>query len=229
MTAVLYLLLAAVAVFAGVLSFDALHTLALACGYAPALAWMLPLVVDAGAAAGTLAWLARTGRARTFGRTLALVLLVGSVTGNALSHGLAAHEVAPAWWLASLVSAVSPTVLAAVVHLAVLAGRAPARQRASDGSGEARDDRAEELGDGEEPSAAYPGVLVDDRGLSRLWETAPPAVLPPAAAPAGKPGDDRAAELIAAGAGRRRLARELGVTEHEARQLLAEHRPGVTS
>ena len=36
---------------------------------------------------------------------------------------------------------------------------------------------------------------------------------------------DRAAALIAAGAGRRRLSRELGVTEHEARRLLAQARP----
>ena len=33
----------------------------------------------------------------------------------------------------------------------------------------------------------------------------------------------RAAELIAAGAGRRRLVRELGVTEWEARQLIRQH------
>ena len=45
------------------------------------------------------------------------------------------------------------------------------------------------------------------------WRDAPPID------PAG-----RAAELIAAGAGRRRLSRELGVTEYEARQLLARTR-----
>jgi hypothetical protein len=33
------------------------------------------------------------------------------------------------------------------------------------------------------------------------------------------------AALIADGAGRRRLSRELGVTEHEARRLLAQARP----
>lgn len=35
---------------------------------------------------------------------------------------------------------------------------------------------------------------------------------------------DRAAELIAAGAGRRRLARELAIPEHQARALIATHR-----
>jgi hypothetical protein len=60
---------------------------------------------------------------------------------------------------------------------------------------------------------------VDDRGLSHLWATAPPAPPPDP----GEAGEDPAAELTAAGAGRRRLARELGVTEHEAQALLAEH------
>ena len=36
--------------------------------------------------------------------------------------------------------------------------------------------------------------------------------------------EDRAAQLIAAGAGRRRLAAELGIPEHRARALLASHR-----
>lgn len=40
-------------------------------------------------------------------------------------------------------------------------------------------------------------------------------------------GEDRAGELIAAGAGRRRIARELGVTEYEARALLTRSRNGA--
>jgi hypothetical protein len=42
--------------------------------------------------------------------------------------------------------------------------------------------------------------------------------------PAVPPWEDRAAQLIAAGAGRRRLAAELGIPEHRARALLASHR-----
>jgi hypothetical protein len=38
-------------------------------------------------------------------------------------------------------------------------------------------------------------------------------------------GEERARELIAAGAGRRRLARELEITEYEARQLIDSTRP----
>jgi hypothetical protein len=47
----------------------------------------------------------------------------------------------------------------------------------------------------------------------------------PIDSPAGvPPREDRVAQLIAAGAGRRRLAAELGIPEHRARALLASHR-----
>jgi hypothetical protein len=38
------------------------------------------------------------------------------------------------------------------------------------------------------------------------------------------PPEDRATQLITAGAGRRKLAAELGIPEHRARALLAPHR-----
>ncbi|MBW0114045.1 DUF2637 domain-containing protein [Pseudonocardia abyssalis] len=170
--AMLYGLLAVVAGAAAVLSFAALRDLALVCGFSPQLAWLLPVVVDAGAAAGSLVWLGgRTGRsARTFARSLALALLTLSVAANALGHGLAAFALAPAWWVVVIVSAVAPAVLGAVVHLAVLVGR------------------------------------VDDMDVPEPNDSARPA--------------ERVGDLIAAGAGRRRLARELGISEYEARQLL---------
>lgn len=96
-------------------------------------------------------------------------------------------------------SAVAPAVLGAVVHLAVLVGRATPLLDSDD-----------------EPipydltADAYNAGELDEHGTSRAWETAP---------------TDRAAELIAAGAGRRRLSRELDITEYEARQLLARSRP----
>lgn len=176
--AVLYGLLLVVATAAAVLSFAALRDLALLCGFAPSLAWLLPVVVDAGAAAGSLVWLggAVTAGARRFARSLALTLLGLSVAANALGHGLAAYRQEPAWWVVVVVSAVAPAVLGAVVHLAVLVGRlAPP--------------------EGGEPE---PEVEIDD---------------------------DRAAELIAAGAGRRRISRELGVSEYEARRLIDRARP----
>ncbi|WP_300006957.1 DUF2637 domain-containing protein [Pseudonocardia sp.] len=168
--AVLYGLLLVVATAAAVLSFAALRDLALLCGFSPELAWLLPVVVDAGAAAGSLVWLGGTvsTSARRFARALALALLGLSVAANALGHGLAAFRQGPAWWVVVIVSAVAPAVLGAVVHLAVLVGRP--------------------VPDGR---PAEPDV-----------------------------DDDRAAELIAEGAGRRRIARELGVSEYEARRLI---------
>lgn len=124
-----YLALAVVAAAAVVLSFTTLRDLALACGYSDGTAWLLPVVIDAGAAAGAIAWLHGAGPARRFGRVLALVLLAASVGGNALGHGLAAHQsvavaqARPGWLVVVGVSAVAPAVLGAVVHLAMVAGR----------------------------------------------------------------------------------------------------------
>jgi hypothetical protein len=179
-------LLAVVAGAAAVLSFDGLRSLAAVCGFG-GLSPLLPLVIDCGAAAGTLAWLSRTGRARTFGRVLALVLLTSSVAGNGVSHGLEAYGVKPAWWVVVIVGAVAPAVLGAVVHLAVLVGR---------------------------PAPMVELLDEDDEPID-WWSDAPPA------------GEDRAAELIAAGAGRRKLARELHISEHAARELLTASRNGV--
>jgi hypothetical protein len=195
---VLYVLLLVVAAAAAVLSFAALRDLALVCGFAPWLAWLLPVVVDAGAAAGSLVWLGGWSAppARRFARALALALLGLSVAANALGHGLAAFAIAPAWWVVVVVSAIAPAVLGAVVHLAVLVGRPHEAVLPSEA-----DDTDLDL---------------DDSGLSRLWEHAPPAESPPG---------DRAAALIAEGVGRRRLSRELDISEYEARQLLARRRP----
>ncbi|MDN5851364.1 MAG: DUF2637 domain-containing protein, partial [Actinomycetia bacterium] len=121
----LYALLGIVATAAAVLSFAALRDLALVCGFAPQLAWLLPVVVDAGAAAGSLVWLGGqvTAPARTFARALALTLLTLSVAANALGHGLEAFAIAPPWWVVVAVSATAPAVLGAVVPLAVRVGR----------------------------------------------------------------------------------------------------------
>lgn len=200
----LYLLLGIVAAAAAVLSFSALRDLALVCGFAPTLAWLLPVVVDAGAGAGSLVWLGGVVAepARRFARALALALLGLSVAANALGHGLEAFHLAPAWWVVVIVSAIAPAVLGAVVHLAVLVGRTEA-----------------EVVEVDEPIGyaltrqAYDADELDEDGLSRRWDDAPVAVEP-----------DRIGALIAAGAGRRRLSRELGITEHEARRLLGRAR-----
>lgn len=201
---ILLLLLGIVAAAAAVLSFAALRDLALTCGFAASLGWLLPVVVDAGAAAGSLVWLG--GRvaepARRFARVLALALLGLSVAANALGHGLEAFRVPPAWWVVVIVSAIAPAVLGAVVHLAVLVGR-------TEPSVDEGDNGRQEPVDYELTVEAFGADALDEHGLSRLWDDAPPA------SEAG-----RAAALIAAGAGRRRLSRELDITEYEARQLL---------
>jgi len=206
---VLYVLLLVVAGAAAVSSFAALRDLAVVCGFAPWLAWLLPVVVDAGAAAGSLAWLGSwpARSARRFGRVLALTLIGLSVTANALGHGLAAFAVAPPWWVVVVVSAVAPAVLGAVVHLAVLVGR-PHDSTPTP----VPEDHDDQHGQDGVDCAVVDGELLDERGVSRYWDHAPPAV------PVDRP--DRAAELIAAGAGRRRLSRELEISEYEARQLL---------
>lgn len=205
--AMLYLLLAVVATAAAVLSFFALRDLALVCGFAVQLAWLLPVVVDAGAAAGSLVWLGGhvVARARRFARALALGLLALSVAANALGHGLEAFRLAPAWWVVVIVSAVAPSVLGAVVHLAVLVGRT-------------EPDQVDEPIPYELTRLADEAGALDEHGLSRQWDDAPLAVEP-----------DRAAELIAAGAGRRRLSRELSITEYEARRLIERARPTTSS
>lgn len=123
--AAMWLLLAVVAGAAAVLSFASLRDLAAVCGFSPSLAWLLPVVVDAGAAAGCTVWLGQHGppTARRYSRVLTLLLLAASVAGNAVVHGLAAYGARPHWALVVAVSAVAPAVLGAVVHLAVLVGR----------------------------------------------------------------------------------------------------------
>lgn len=121
----LYVLLSAVGAAAAVLSFSALRDLALLCGFSDRLAWLLPVTIDAGAAASSLVWLGpwAAAGARAYGRTLAVGLLVGSVGGNALGHGLEAYGARPHWLVVVGVSAIAPAVLGALVHLVVLVGR----------------------------------------------------------------------------------------------------------
>lgn len=189
--------LAVVLVAAAVLSFDALRALALAVSIPPALAWLLPVAVDAGAAVSCATWLGgRTDRhtARIAGG-MTWALLAVTVAGNAGQLGMHAHGITPPWWVAVLVGAIPPAIVGAVVHLVVLLVRAPAA-----------------------PSVlpAAPGVGAErEEQHPQLEETRPELEETPESVQV------RAARLIADGAGRRRLAEELGVTEWEARQLLA--------
>ena len=210
--------LAAVLAAAAVLSFDALRSLAIAVRVHEQLAWLLPVAVDAGAAVSCTVWLspAVQADARRFACWLTWSLLAATVIGNAAQQGMAAHNVAPAWWVAVLVGAAPPAIVGGVVHLLVLVNRAPTAPAVEDEPGEA---------------ASY----LDERGMSRFWETAPPAEATSAEQSAPKPArkslpavpvdidpelEQRARELIASGSGRVVLQQELRISEYRAKQLV---------
>jgi hypothetical protein len=212
----MWFLLGVVAASAAVLSFSALKDLADTCGFHSALSPLLPGVVDAGAAAGCLVWLSPndvTTEARRFARALTWTLLASSVAGNAIVHGLSAYHRAPHWSLVVAVSGVAPAVLGAVVHLSVLVGRT------------AEVDTAVSESAGQDNSASNncaqePEVIAQHKPApapSRPKRTS-------VAAPTDRTvSETRAAALLASGAGRRRISRELGVSEHQARVLLEQH------
>jgi hypothetical protein len=109
-------------------------------------------------------------------------------------------------------SGIAPAVLGAMVHLAVLVGRPESAQPAAPVE---VDEHA-----GKSVESTHPATATDHAGgLAWTWDATPP---PPTASPDD---DERVAALIAAGVGRRRLSRELGVTEYEARRLLNRTRP----
>lgn len=208
--------LAVVAVCAAVLSFSSLHELAVLCGFGPRLAPLLPVLVDAGAAASSFVWLGAWAprRARRFARTLALLLLAGSVGGNALGHGLEAYSTPPHWLVVVTVSAIPAAVLGAIVHLAVLAWRV--------------DEIAEQQPVAQDPAAVEePAPTVQDQPVP----TAGDDVAAGGDTPGGRDasGEDdvekRALRLIAGGAGRPKLREELDITDHKARQLLEKLKP----
>jgi hypothetical protein len=209
---------------AAVLSFAALRDLAIAVRVDTQLAFLLPIAVDAGAAVSCTVWLSPAVRvdARRFACWLTWLLLGATVIGNAAQQGMHAHGVTPPWWVAVLVGAVPPAVVGGVVHLLVLVNRTAA----ADPVLEVEDEAAQI------PAGALPDWAgVDERGLSRFWETATVAELPtpqpaPKATPKSLPATpadidlERARELIANGSGRVVLQQELHISEYRAKQLV---------
>lgn len=272
---ILFGLLAVVAAAAAVLSFAALRDLGLACGFGQ-LSALVPVVIDAGACAGSVSWLTSPpGAAQVFGRRLALVLLGSSVVGNGIAHLLEAEGWAVAWWLVVAVAALAPCVLGAVVHLVVVAVQStterPEVVEGEAGTGtrpvstpadHAFSQRREELGDATEkgsalartpdagqqlpaiPEARFPASgsvagdgpalgsspvqVADQAQVDQVSET---GHLGQDERPTGSdvgqgPTGDRAEELLATGAGRVVLARELSISTTEARRLAASRRNG---
>jgi hypothetical protein len=124
-------------------------------------------------------------------------LLAISVVLNGTTHYLTSTGTTPSWLLVVAVAAVPPTVLGLCVHLAVGMGQ--------------------------------PGRLAQARQPAGLV-TAPEETHVTSEV-TGSSSDTRnevdpVAELVAQGAGRVRIARELGVSEHQARLLIAERKNG---
>jgi hypothetical protein len=108
---------------AAVSSFSGLFELAVAAGWAPVMAPLLPLTIDAFAATATRIWLsgaAASNRARRFARICAVSAIALSLAGNATWHLVAAQLVSVNWMVVLAVGAVPPCVLGLVSHLAVL-------------------------------------------------------------------------------------------------------------
>lgn len=134
---IVWLGLAVVLAAAAVLSFDALRSLALAVSIPAALAWLLPVAVDAGAAVSCSVWLG--GRthpdAARFAGRMTWSLLAVTVVGNAGQLGMHAHAIVPPWWVAVAVGSIPPAVVGAAVHLVVLLARRPTADQPADRGG----------------------------------------------------------------------------------------------
>lgn len=194
--------LSVVAGCAIVLSFSALYNLALVCGFGTMLSALVPVMVDAGAAVASAVWLGsiRAARAaRRFARALALALLSTTVIGNAVSHALVAYHQQPHWVVIVLVGALAPATLFATLYLRSLVT--------------AGDDATKEVADLAER------VAVDDDDLA--------VEVAEMVAEVANDHQPTARDLVLKGAGRTTLMKELGLTDHQARQAIREHRPAT--
>jgi hypothetical protein len=193
-----------------VLSFSSLRSLAEMCGFTGWLGWVWPICLDAVAYLATRIWLEK-GAAYRFARALAVGAVSLSLVANGLVHGLTEYRLHPHWVVVVLVGAVPPLMLALVAHLLVTdqpASPAPAPA--------------------EEPAADVEELPADVPETPA--ELASPGDHQASANPEPDPLMEQARDVLAKAQqdgrviGRTRLARELGVTVHQARQLLAEAR-----
>ena len=114
----------AIALMAFILSFDALRTLAVACGVQPRLSWMFPLIIDAPVLAFTWAtWVFKTrGLGQAYPWAMLLVFSAVSLVGNALhAHPVETNGLLLPDWGASLLMTMPPVALLATSHMIVRA------------------------------------------------------------------------------------------------------------
>lgn len=112
------------ALFAFIISFDALRTLALACGIRTSLSWMFPLIIDGSVLAFTWAtWAFRTRGLATWYPWLMLVAFSAfSIAGNSLhAHAVPIEGMTLPGWAPGVVMSMPPIALLATTHMIVLA------------------------------------------------------------------------------------------------------------
>lgn len=219
---------------AAILTFTTLRELAQACGFHGWLGWLLPISVDAAAAVATSVWLGGkdSPEAVRFARTWALTAAGVSLLGNATQHGLAAYGTPAPWWVAVAVAVVPPLALVGTTHLMVLLsnGRSDvALLTKSDQAepGSSSGDLAEKV-----PAAGKRGLDQAQPAASGHNATYRRAEVLPSTGghhpgPTAMGLSPIAEQLIEQGAGRRRIAKVAGISEHAARQLLAASRNGT--
>ncbi|MFI5955540.1 DUF2637 domain-containing protein [Cryptosporangium sp. NPDC051539] len=111
---------------AAVASFSGLRGLADASGWAPELAWLLPVTVDAYATTSARVWLAASTispAARRFARTNALGAITVSIAGNAVYHAAETGLLTITWPIVVAVGAIPAAVLGLTAHLHALRSR----------------------------------------------------------------------------------------------------------
>ena len=166
----------AIALMAFILSFDALRTLAVACGVQPGLSWMFPLIIDAPELAFT--WATGVFKTRGLGQAypwaMLLVFSAVSLVGNALhAHPVETNGLLLPDWGASLLMTMPPVALLATSHMIV---RAASRSFDMDGPEPAAEAVPDVPRDMDDP-APVPKAPVEAEPAAEAVETTP--VAPP--------------------------------------------------
>lgn len=166
----------AIALMAFILSFDALRTLAVACGVQPGLSWMFPLIIDAPVLAFTWAtWVFKTrGLGQAYPWAMLLVFSAVSLVGNALhAHPVETNGLLLPDWGASLLMTMPPVALLATSHMIVRAASRSFDMDEPEPAAEAVPDVPRDMDD----PAPAPKAPVEAEPAAEVVEAAP--VAPP--------------------------------------------------
>lgn len=200
-------------------SADSLYDLGSRCDMGQWFSAALPIALDDGGGIASLAWLTENGPARKWGRTTAILALVGSLVGNGIDHAMIAGLIPKTLGLVLIVSAVIPAMLYASIHIAALMlrpdhGAGDATSDAGDTSDPAKQAPVDEPANAGDEPAETPATVIEH--VSAL--VTPPAKVLTLAKP---PETDleKARRLLREGVGSPTLETELRITEYAAKQL----------